>query len=94
MQTQLFGELQANCFEEVPTQCKCSDWISEESSRLIANQAMLRRTGHLCQAGGHRLHRQIGAMLRKDSDDCTEQVGRLSSNPNSWEGMFRRPSAI
>jgi hypothetical protein len=38
---------------------------------------MLHRTGRLCQAGGRRLHRQIGASLRKDRTDCTSHVGTL-----------------
>jgi hypothetical protein len=36
---------------------------------------MLRRTGRLCQMGGRRLHRQIGAALRKDRRDWTAKVG-------------------
>jgi hypothetical protein len=37
---------------------------------------MLRRTGRLCQTGGRRLHRQIGAALRKDRRDWTANVGK------------------
>jgi hypothetical protein len=76
-QTRLFGELRATCKDDAPTQRKCSDWISEESWRLIAHQAMLRRTGRLCQTGGRRMKRQIGALLRKDRADRTERVGTL-----------------
>jgi hypothetical protein len=36
---------------------------------------MLRRTGHLCQAGGRRLNRQIGVSLQKDWTDQTAAVG-------------------
>ncbi len=36
---------------------------------------MLRRTGRLCQTGGRRLHRQIGAALRNDRRDRTARVG-------------------
>jgi hypothetical protein len=76
-QTRLFGELQKTCEEDAPTKRKRNDWISEKSWRLIAHRAMLRHTGCLCQAGGHRLHRQIGASLRKDRADRTAHVGAL-----------------
>jgi hypothetical protein len=56
---------------------KQNDWISEESWRLIAHRAMLRHAGRLCQAGGCRLHRQIGASLCMDQADCTAHVGAL-----------------
>jgi hypothetical protein len=65
-QTRLFGELRKTCEEDAPMKRKQNDWISEESWRLIAHRAMLRHTGRLCQAGGRRLHCQIGASLRKD----------------------------
>jgi hypothetical protein len=54
---------------------KGSDWILEESWRLIAHRAMLRRTDRLCQMGGRHLHHQIGASLCKDKVDQTAQVG-------------------
>ncbi len=76
-QTRLFGELWATCKDDVPTQRKPSNWISEESWRLIAHRAMLRRTGCLCQMGGHCMQRQIGAMLCKDHADRMEWVGTL-----------------
>ncbi len=50
-------------------------WILEESWRLIAHQAMLRRTGRLCQAGGRCLNRQIGISFQKDQTDQTAAVG-------------------
>jgi hypothetical protein len=50
-------------------------WISEESWWLIPHQAMLRRTGRLCQTGGRRLNRQIGVSLQKDRTDRTATVG-------------------
>jgi hypothetical protein len=56
---------------------KQNNWILEESWRLIAHQAMLRHTGRLCQARGHRLHHQIGASLCKDRADRTAHVGAL-----------------
>jgi hypothetical protein len=46
-QTHLFGELRATCKDDAPTQRKRSDWISEESWRLITHWAMLRRTGRV-----------------------------------------------
>jgi hypothetical protein len=76
-QTRLFGELRATCEDDAPTRQKRSNWISEESWRLIAHRVMLRRTGRLCQTGGHRMKRQIGALLRKDRADRTERVGTL-----------------
>jgi hypothetical protein len=76
-QTHLFEELRATCKDDVPTQCKRSDWISEESWRLIAHRAMLCRTGRLCQMGGRHMQRQIGALLCKDRADHTERVGTL-----------------
>ncbi len=76
-QTRLFGELQKTCEEDAPTRQKQNDWILEESWRLIAHWAMLRHTGRLCQAGGQRLHRQVGASLRKDRADRTSHVGTL-----------------
>ncbi len=53
-QTSLFGELRKTCEEEAPPRRQQNDWISEESWRLIAHRAMLRRTGRLCQAGPNR----------------------------------------
>ncbi len=38
---------------------------------------MLRRTGRLCQTGGHRLHCQIGVSLHKDQADRTSHVGTM-----------------
>ncbi len=76
-QTRVFGELRATCKDDVLTRCKRSNWISEESWRLIAHRAMLRRTGRLCQTGGRRMQRQIGALLCKDHADRTERVGTL-----------------
>jgi hypothetical protein len=76
-QTRLFGELRATCKDDAPTRQKRSDWISEQSWWLIAHRAMLRRTGHLCQTGGRCMKRQIGALLRKDRADRTEQVWTL-----------------
>ncbi len=92
-QTRLFRELWATCEDDAPTQQKRSNWISEESWRLITHRAMLRRTGCLCQTGGRRMKRQIGALLCKDCTDSTERVGTLIEL-NSWEEMWRRPSAI
>ncbi len=51
------------------------DWILEESWGLIAHQAMLRRTGRLCQTGGHHMDRRIGVSLQKDWTDQTAKVG-------------------
>jgi hypothetical protein len=48
----------------------------EETWRLIAHRAMLRRAGRLCQTGGRRLHHQIGAALRNDRRDRTARVGK------------------
>jgi hypothetical protein len=76
-QTRLFGELRKTCEEDAPTKRKRNDWLLEESWRLIAHRAMLRHTGCLCQAGGRRLHCQIGASLRKDRADRTANVGAL-----------------
>jgi hypothetical protein len=76
-QTHLFRELRATCKDDAPTRCKCSDWISEESWRIIAHWAMLCRTGRLCQTGGRRMQCQISALLCKDRADRTEQVGTL-----------------
>jgi hypothetical protein len=76
-QMRLFGELRKTCEEDAPTRQKQNDWILEESWRLIAHRAMLRHTGHLCQAGGRCLHHQVGASLRKDQADCTSHVGML-----------------
>ncbi len=56
-------------------QRKQNDWILEESWQLIAHRAMLRRTGRLCQTGGHSLYRQIGASLCKDRAKHTKGVG-------------------
>ncbi len=73
--TCLFGKLQNTC-EENATQLRMKyDWISEESWRLIAHRAMLRRTGCLCQAGGHRMDRRIGVSIQKDWTDQTAKVG-------------------
>jgi hypothetical protein len=69
------GDLQKTCEENKLVRWKGSDWISEESWRLIAHRAMLCCTGRLCQTGGHRLHCQIGASLCKDRVDQTAQVG-------------------
>jgi hypothetical protein len=69
-QTRLFGELWKTCEEDAPTKWKQNDWILEE-------RAMLRHTGRLCQAGGCRLHRQIGVSLCKDQADRTAHVGAL-----------------
>jgi hypothetical protein len=41
----------------------------------IAHRAMLRRAGRLCQTGGRRLHRQIGAALCNNWRDQTACVG-------------------
>jgi hypothetical protein len=76
-QTRLFGELRATCKDDAPTRRKHSDWISEESWWLIAYLAMLRRTGRLCQTGGHCMQHQIGVLLCKDRADRTERVGTL-----------------
>jgi hypothetical protein len=74
-QTCLFGELRKSCKEDALMWQKRNDWISEESWRLIPHRAMLRRTGRLCQTGGHCLYRQIGASLRKDRAKRTKGVG-------------------
>ncbi len=50
-------------------------WILEESWWLFTHQAMLRHTGRLCQAGGHRSNCQIGASLQKDRINQTATVG-------------------
>jgi hypothetical protein len=50
-------------------------WISEESWRLIAHQAMLRCTSRLCQTGGCGLNRQSGISLQKDRTDQMAMVG-------------------
>ncbi len=76
-QTRLFGDLRKTCEEDTPTRRKANDWISEESWRLIAHRAMLRRTGRLCQMGARRLHRQIGKSLRTDRADRTLSVRTL-----------------
>ncbi len=76
-QTCLFRELRATCKDDALMQRKHSDWISEESWRLIAHRAMLHRTGRLCQTGGHRMQCQIDVLLCKDHADRTEQVGTL-----------------
>jgi hypothetical protein len=55
--------------------CLKNGWILEESWRLIAHRAMLHRTVHLCQAGGHCLNCQIGVSLQKDRTDQTAAVG-------------------
>jgi hypothetical protein len=57
--TQLFGRLKEEYKEMDPKKRPWNDWISEETWRLIAHRAMLRRAGRLCQTGGRRLHRQI-----------------------------------
>jgi hypothetical protein len=77
VQTCLFGELKDACVEDAKTRRTLDDWISEESWRLIAHRAMLRRTGRLCQAGGRHLQRQISALICRDRADCTERVGTL-----------------
>jgi len=51
-----------------------NDCISEETWRRIAHRAMS-SAGCLCQTGGRRLHRQIGAALRNDRRDRTARVG-------------------
>ncbi len=79
-QTRLLGELQATCKDDAPTRRKRSDWISEERWQLIANRAMLRCTGRLCQTGGGCMQRQIGALLCKDGADRTEWVGTLTES--------------
>jgi hypothetical protein len=73
--TRLFGRLKEECEETDPKKWAWNDWISEETWRLIAHRAMLRRSGRLCQTGGRRLHRQIGAALRNDRRDRTAHVG-------------------
>ena len=50
--TRLFGKLREECKETDPKKRSWNDWISEETWRLIAHRAMLRRTGRLCQTGG------------------------------------------
>jgi len=74
--TRLFGKLREECEETDPKKRPRNDWISEETWRLIAHQAMLRRAGRLCQTGGHRLHRHIGAALCNDRRDRTARVGK------------------
>ncbi len=73
-QTCLLGDLQKTCEENTLARRKGSNWISEESWRLIAHRAMLRDTSRLCQTGGHCLHCQIGASLCKDRVDQTARV--------------------
>ncbi len=51
------------------------NWISEESWRLIAHQAMLCRTGCLCQTGGHCMDCRISVSLQKDRTNQTAKVG-------------------
>jgi hypothetical protein len=70
-QTRLFGDLQKTCEENKLARRKGSNWILEESWRLIAHRAMLRHTGRLCQTRGCCLHCQIGASLCKDRVDQT-----------------------
>jgi len=73
--TRLFGGLREECEETDSKKRPWNGWISEEMWRLIAHRAMLRRAGRLCQTGGRRLHRQIGAALRNDRRDQTARVG-------------------
>jgi hypothetical protein len=67
--TQLIGKLREECEEADPMKRPWNNWILAETWRLIAHRAMLCCTGRLCQTGGHRLHRQIGAALCKDWRD-------------------------
>jgi hypothetical protein len=67
--TRLFGRLREECKEKDPTKQPWNDWISKEMWQLTAHRAMLRRTNRLCQRGGHRIHRQIGAALCNDWRD-------------------------
>jgi hypothetical protein len=74
-QTHLFGELQKTCKVNTMMRRLKNGWILEESWRLITHQAMLRRTGHLCQTGGRCLNHQIRVSLQKDRTDRTAMVG-------------------
>jgi hypothetical protein len=74
--TRLFGRLREECEETDPKKRPWNDWILEETWRLIAHRAMLRRAGRLCQTGGRRLHRQIGAALRNVRRNRTARVGK------------------
>ncbi len=74
--TRLFGRLREECEEKDPTKRPWNDWISQETWRLIAHRAMLRRTNRLCQTGGRQLRREIGAALRNDQRDQTARVGK------------------
>jgi hypothetical protein len=76
-QTHLFRELRKTCEEETPMRHKKNDWILEESWRLNAHLAMLRRTGRLCQTRGHHLHHQVSISLHKDQADQTSHVGTM-----------------
>jgi hypothetical protein len=71
----LFGKLREECKETDPKKRLWNDWILEETCRLIAYLAMLRRAGRLCQMGGRQIHLQIGAALRNDRRDRTARVG-------------------
>ncbi len=73
--TPLLGELQNTCEENVTQWRMTYNWILEESWLLIAHQAMLRRTGHLCQTGGRRMDRRIGISLQKDRTNQMAKVG-------------------
>ena len=66
--TRLFGSLREKCKEADPKKRPWNDLISAETWRLIAHRAMLHRTGRLCQTGGCRLHRQIGAAFLQRSE--------------------------
>jgi hypothetical protein len=53
------------------------NWISKESWQLISHRAKLRRTGRLCQIGGHRVHCRIGTSLSRDWSDRMATIGSM-----------------
>jgi hypothetical protein len=72
--TQNFGKLWETCMEADPKKRPWNGWISPETWWLIANRAMLRCTGRLCQTGRRCLHHQIGASLSIDWVACTANI--------------------
>jgi hypothetical protein len=93
--TQQFEALKLQCEKADPKKRQGSNWVSDETWRLISHRTMLRwtrRTGKLCQTGGQKMQWQIWAALQGDRAARTAQVGEAIELELTG-GTYTRPFA-
>jgi hypothetical protein len=90
--TRLFGRLKEECKETNPKKQPWNDWISEETWRLIAHRAMLRRAGCLCRTGGGVGYTVKLELLFAPIGGIEPHALARFSSPSLWAATSRRLS--